>query len=143
MFVIFGATGDLTKRLLIPSLYNLLANKLLPDKFAIIGVSNVKMSSEDFRKQLGDEIGQFTTTKVKPELWKWFDQRISYMSGDFKDPATYQRAQDRARADRQAARHAGKLSVLYRGVAKFLRRDRKATGRAPDSPKKPMVIGEE
>jgi glucose-6-phosphate 1-dehydrogenase len=91
VFVIFGATGDLTKRLLIPSLYNLLANKLLPDKFAIIGVSNVKMSSEDFRKQLGDEIGQFATTKVRPELWKWFDQRISYMSGDFTDPATYQR----------------------------------------------------
>ena len=89
MFVIFGATGDLTKWLLIPSLYNLLVNKLLPDKFAIVGVSNVKMSSEDFRKQLGDEIGQFTTTKVNPELWKWFDQRISYMSGDFKDPATY------------------------------------------------------
>ena len=91
VFVIFGATGDLTKRLLLPSLYNLLANKLLPDKFAIVGVSNVKMTSEDFRKQLGDEIGQFTTTKVKPELWKWFDQRISYMSGDFTDPSTYQR----------------------------------------------------
>ncbi len=91
VFVIFGATGDLTKRLLMPALYNLLANKLLPDKFAIVGVSNVEMSSEDFRKQLGDEIGQFATTKVSPELWKWFDQRISYMSGDFRDPATYQK----------------------------------------------------
>ena len=91
VFVIFGATGDLTKRLLMPALYNLLANKLLPDNFAIVGVSNVKMSSADFRKQLGDEIGQFATTKVSPELWKWFDQRISYMSGDFTDPATYQR----------------------------------------------------
>ncbi|MGA7872011.1 MAG: glucose-6-phosphate dehydrogenase [Candidatus Binatus sp.] len=89
VFVIFGATGDLTKRLLMPSLYNLLANKLLPDRFAIVGVSNVKMSSEDFRKQLGDEIKQFATTTVRSELWKWFDQRISYMSGDFKDPATY------------------------------------------------------
>jgi len=59
VFVIFGATGDLTKRLLMPALYNLLANKLLPDKFAIVGVSNVKMSSADFRKQLGDEIAQF------------------------------------------------------------------------------------
>ncbi len=66
VFVIFGATGDLTKRLLMPSLYNLLANKLLPDKFAIVGVSNVEMSSEDFRKQLGDEIGQFATTKIEP-----------------------------------------------------------------------------
>ncbi|MGH7925591.1 MAG: glucose-6-phosphate dehydrogenase [Candidatus Binatus sp.] len=89
VFIIFGATGDLTKRLLIPSLYNLLANKLLPDRFAIVGVSNVPMSSEDFRKQLGDEIKQFATTKVTSELWKWFDQRISYMSGDFKNPATY------------------------------------------------------
>src|SRR5271170_2732994 len=91
VFVIFGATGDLTKRLLMPALYNLLANKLLPDKFAIVGVSNVQMSSEDFRKQLADEIKQFATTKVSDELWKFFDQRISYMSGDFKDPATYQK----------------------------------------------------
>jgi glucose-6-phosphate 1-dehydrogenase len=91
VFVIFGATGDLTKRLLMPALYNLLANKLLPDKFAIVGVSNVQMSSEDFRKQLGDEIKQFATTKVSDELWKFFDQRISYMAGDFKDPATYQK----------------------------------------------------
>ena len=66
VFVIFGATGDLTKRLLMPALYNLLANKLLPDKFAIVGVSNVQMSSEDFRKQLADEIKQFATTKVSP-----------------------------------------------------------------------------
>jgi glucose-6-phosphate 1-dehydrogenase len=91
VFAIFGATGDLTKRLLMPALYNLLSSKLLPDKFAIVGISNVEMSSEDFRKQLGDEIGQFTTTKLNPELWKWFDQRISYMRGDFKDPATYQK----------------------------------------------------
>ncbi len=90
VFVIFGATGDLTKRLLMPALYNLHANKLLPDKFAIVGVSNVQMSSEDFRKQLGDQIKQFATTKVSDELWKFFDQRLSYMAGDFKDPATYQ-----------------------------------------------------
>jgi len=91
VFVIFGATGDLTKRLLMPALYNLLANQLLPDKFGIVGVSNVEMSSEDFRKQLGSEMPQFATTKVSPDLWKWFDNRISYMSGDFKDPATYQK----------------------------------------------------
>ncbi|HEV2171907.1 MAG TPA: glucose-6-phosphate dehydrogenase [Candidatus Binatus sp.] len=91
VFVIFGATGDLTKRLLMPALYNLRANTLLSDNFAIIGVSNLEMSSEDFRKQLGDEIREFATTKVADDLWKWFDQRLSYMSGDFKDPATYQR----------------------------------------------------
>jgi len=91
VFVIFGATGDLTKRLLIPSLYNLLAAKLMPKEFAIIGVSNAQMSSEDFRKQLGKELPEFATVKVDPELWKWFDQRITYMEGDFKDPATYQK----------------------------------------------------
>src|SRR5260370_2035627 len=80
VFVIFGATGDLTKRLLIPSLYNLLANKLLPDKFAIIGVSNVKISSEDFRKQLGGESGQCTTTKLNPQLCTWLNHRLSSLS---------------------------------------------------------------
>ncbi|HZC45724.1 MAG TPA: hypothetical protein VE243_04565, partial [Candidatus Acidoferrum sp.] len=91
VFVVFGATGDLTKRLLMPALYNLLATKLLPDKFAIVGVSNIEMSSADFRKQLGEEVPQFTTIKFSSELWKWFDERTSYISGDFKDPATYQK----------------------------------------------------
>jgi glucose-6-phosphate 1-dehydrogenase len=115
-FVIFGATGDLTKRLLVPALYNLLANKLLPDAFAIVGISNVEMSSEDFRKHLGDEIGQFTTTKLSPELWKWFDARLSYMSGDFKDPATYQKLKSALAATDKQQRTRGNY-LFYTAVS--------------------------
>ena len=143
VFVIFGATGDLTKRLLIPSLYNLLANKLLPDKFAIVGVSNVE---DEFRRfpqaarrrdrSIRDDQGQARILEmVRPAHLV----HVGRLHGSCDVPAP----QVGARADRQAARHAGKLSLLHRGVAKFLRRDRQATRWRRDSPKNPTVIGAE
>ncbi len=53
LFVIFGAQGDLTKRKLIPALYNLAASRHLPQEFAILGVDGVDMSLEDFRTKIG------------------------------------------------------------------------------------------
>ncbi len=91
VLVIFGASGDLTKRLLVPSLYNLLSAKLLPKEFAIVGVSNIEMDSAEFRKLLSAEVPQFATSKVDPELWKSLEQRLYYMTGDFKDASAYQR----------------------------------------------------
>src|SRR6202050_1426119 len=87
--VIFGAGGDLTKRLLIPALYNLAAGKLLPEQFAIIGVSIEQYSHEQFRDLATKLIHQFATREVTPELWDWFVKRIYYVSGDFHDPNTY------------------------------------------------------
>jgi glucose-6-phosphate dehydrogenase-like protein len=54
--VIFGATGDLTKRKLFPALYNLAASGLLPDELAIVGMGRTEISTEDFRKTLKDEL---------------------------------------------------------------------------------------
>ena len=129
VFVIFGATGDLTK--------------VAADSVAVQSARQQTVARQvrdhrreqredefrDFRKQLGDEIGQFTTTKVKPELWKWFDQRITYMSGDFKDPATYTSLKTTLESVDKAHGTPGNYFVLHRGVSKFFRRDREATGR--------------
>jgi len=57
--VIFGAAGDLTKRLLVPSLYNLHASKLLPENFAVVGVTAAEFSDEDFREKLTKDIQEF------------------------------------------------------------------------------------
>src|SRR5579871_1897134 len=89
--VIFGASGDLTKRKLVPALYNLAKDNLLSKDFALVGFAKAEMSSEQFRDRISEEIGQFATSKVDPELWHWFSRRIYYVSGDFSDPGAYQR----------------------------------------------------
>src|SRR5690242_5150299 len=83
--VIFGAAGDLTKRLLIPSLYNLHASRLLPEKFAVVGVTASKFSDEDFREKLTRDIQEFSRSPVQKELWDWFKPKIYYQAGDFRD----------------------------------------------------------
>jgi glucose-6-phosphate 1-dehydrogenase len=89
MVVIFGAAGDLTKRKLIPALYNLLAQKLLSDKFAIVGVTSAEYSDQEFRSKLTTDIHEFATAQVDEKLWDWFDQRVYYVAGNFKDAALY------------------------------------------------------
>src|SRR5580704_14187388 len=66
--VIFGVTGDLTHRLVVPSLYNLAANDLLPDNFCIVGVARKGMSSEELTNSLIKGIHQFATRKVDDAL---------------------------------------------------------------------------
>jgi glucose-6-phosphate 1-dehydrogenase len=92
--VIFGAGGDLTKRLLVPAIYNLAAGKLLPEQFAIIGVSIEPYSDEQFRDFATKTIHQFATSEVTPELWDWFVKRIYYVNGDFKDANLYGKIKD-------------------------------------------------
>ncbi|HTR60364.1 MAG TPA: hypothetical protein VMH37_01605, partial [Candidatus Binataceae bacterium] len=89
--VIFGAAGDLTKRKLIPALYNLLNGKLLPDKFAVVGVTSAEYTDSEFRSKLTTDIHEFATSKVDEKLWSWFDERVYYVSGNFKDAALYQK----------------------------------------------------
>ena len=60
VFVLFGAAGDLTKRKLLPSLFNLVRAKLLPDNFAVMGVSVDDLSVEAFRTQLSEGVEQFS-----------------------------------------------------------------------------------
>jgi glucose-6-phosphate 1-dehydrogenase len=89
IMVVFGASGDLTKRKLIPALYNLAKDNLLSKEFALVGVARNELSSEQFRDMIGKEIGDYATTKVDPDLWHWFARRIYYMAGDFDDPKAY------------------------------------------------------
>ena len=88
--VIFGAAGDLTKRKLIPALYNLRESKLLPDNFAVIGLARAEMNDEEFRRRLSDDMREFATDTVDPKIWDWLEERLFYLSGDFNDEQTYQ-----------------------------------------------------
>src|SRR5262249_8695162 len=87
--VIFGATGDLTKRKLVPSLMNLAKDGLLDAQFAVIGVAIQPMSDDDFRKKVEADIAELDPDVLGFENWKWFKKRIYYVSGDFADANTY------------------------------------------------------
>jgi glucose-6-phosphate 1-dehydrogenase len=91
--VIFGAAGDLTQRLLIPALYNLLRSNLLSPAFAIVGVARADMSTEDFRHKMRQAIHEFATVEVDDRLWQTFEERCYYLAGNFQDPQTYQQLQ--------------------------------------------------
>src|ERR1700730_6350863 len=81
IMVIFGAAGDLTKRKLIPALYNLKKSNLLSDNFAVIGVARAEINDQEFRRRLSDAVREFATDKVEPEVWKWLEERLYYVSG--------------------------------------------------------------
>src|SRR5260370_30664674 len=78
IIVIFGASGDLTKRKLIPSLYNLANYGLLSPNTAIVGVARRESSPELFRGQLTDAINQFGPQKIDPARWARFRERIYF-----------------------------------------------------------------
>ena len=93
--VIFGAGGDLTKRMLIPAMYNLAKGKLLPDQFAIIGVSIEPFITDNFREQATKDIREFAVGGlVDMKSWDWFVKRLYYVSGDFHDPNTYEKLKE-------------------------------------------------
>src|SRR6202795_4242503 len=79
VFVLFGAAGDLTKRKLVPALFNLGKAKLLPDNFAVIGVSVDDLSLEDFRRQVTSFLPARTDSA---EALAWFRERLFYERGD-------------------------------------------------------------
>lgn len=85
VMVIFGATGDLTKRKLFPALYNLAREKFLPSNFAIIGVGRQEMESDEFRSQMHDNLKEFAGANPDGELLDWFCNRTFYTGGDFDD----------------------------------------------------------
>src|SRR5258707_7909637 len=87
--VIFGAAGDLTRRKLIPALYNLAKSELLSREFAVVGVARSPISNEDFRKKAADDIKEFGTDVVDPDIWEWFDRRLYYITGNFDDKELY------------------------------------------------------
>src|SRR5262245_26192371 len=80
--VIFGASGDLTKRKLIPALYNLAKDNLLSREFALIGFGRAEMSHERFREKCSEDVRRFATGPVDADLWHWFVGRMYYVRGD-------------------------------------------------------------
>ncbi len=91
VMVIFGASGDLTKRKLIPALYHLAKDGLLSDRFAVVGVSRSEMSHQQFREKLSREIESYSPSEVDPKVWDWLVERLYYSPGDVQKDGAFDR----------------------------------------------------
>src|SRR5665213_3344090 len=95
--VIFGATGDLTARLLMPAIYNLSRSGLLSDNFALVGLGRSEQSDEAFRKDLTDAVQRFvkdtamggSATPFDAKAWDFIASRTTYLGGDLTKPDIY------------------------------------------------------
>ena len=115
VIVIFGASGDLTSRKLLPSLRNLVASGLLTDDFAIIGVGRTEWSDQDFREQMRSAVAEFAPQKVDPALWENIEERMRYCSGSYSEPETYHRL-NTLLSEADASHRTGGNALFYLSV---------------------------
>ena len=88
---IFGASGDLTKRKLIPALYNLALENRLPERFAVVGYARSEMIHEAFREKMREAVREFSRTGLKDEaVWQRFASTLYYVRGGYEDNEGYQ-----------------------------------------------------
>ena len=88
---IFGAGGDLTRRLIVPALCHLVRAKELPDEFTIIGVDHNDRTTEQWRRMMTEALRQSGQDAVEEEVCAWLVDRMHYMRGDFTEPETFSR----------------------------------------------------
>ena len=116
--VIFGAGGDLTKRLLMPALYNLAGSSLLADEFAILGLDHNRFETEQWRQSLGetmqsfakDETAEFHPDAIDSQTWAWVAERLTYVVADFDSAESYSELAGRLEA---AATQSGCRNVVF------------------------------
>jgi len=95
--VIFGANGDLTKRLIVPALYNLSRTGMLPPRFALVGVDHNDKTSEDWKgalkRFLGDTLAK-NNDSLDEKLWQPIGRQMNFLKGDFEDDGAYKKLAD-------------------------------------------------
>jgi len=87
--VIFGGSGDLARRKLVPAVYNLLLDGVLPDNYAVLATGRKPLSDADFRETAREGIAKYSRQAIKDSVWSHFEQRLFYVSGAIDDPKAY------------------------------------------------------
>ncbi len=118
--VIFGASGDLTARKLIPALYHLFKEKQMPPECRVIGFARREKSDDSWRQELREALDQFSRTKpVDDAVWKQFAANISYCQGEFSDPAAYAKLEKMLASSGNPALHHNLLFYLATSPSQF------------------------
>src|SRR2546429_4808232 len=120
VMVIFGAAGDLTKRLVVPALYNLVVAQRLPNEFRIVGVDLASKTTEEWCTGLTDTIqsfvgsdGESALDQLDSKAWQWLTDRMTYVQGDLNDAQTYKRLNDHlSELDKTAGTSGNRLFYL-------------------------------
>jgi glucose-6-phosphate 1-dehydrogenase len=111
--VIFGASGDLTKRKLLPALYSLARDRLLSSPFNVVGVARRDIGDGPFRQQMRESCDKYARRRpVEESLWESFSDGIFYVAGTFENPATYEKLKKRL-DEIDAHRDTGGNRVFY------------------------------
>ncbi len=84
--VIFGASGDLTKRKLFPALYSLAVRRLLPESFGVLGVARTEETDDEFRERMKDAVQQFGRDEFREDVWQWLAGGMRYVSSEEDEP---------------------------------------------------------
>src|SRR5438445_5998437 len=111
-FVIFGVTGDLAHRLVVPALYNLVAGDLLPDRFCLVGVARKGMTSDKLRDSLMKGLHQFATQEVDEAIARHLLECLTCIEADPKYPASFD-AMSKQLGELEAARNTGGNRLFY------------------------------
>jgi len=90
IIIIFGGTGDLAKRKLVPAFYNLFLDNRMPDKFAILGMGRTPLIEDDYHDGLIDGLNEFSRRKPEDDQWEKFKSSIFYFQSDINDEESYQ-----------------------------------------------------
>jgi glucose-6-phosphate 1-dehydrogenase len=91
VLTIFGASGDLTRRKLIPALYNLATQRRLPERFAAVGYARSDMSHEAFRDSMREAVREFSRTGLQEDVWREFSANLYFVQGDYDGLEGYRR----------------------------------------------------
>src|SRR5919198_561743 len=87
--VIFGASGDLARRKLVPALYNLLLDGVLPPSYAVLGVGRKPVSDQDFRSGLREAASKYSRRPLVDRTWSEFEQRLFYLPASTDEPKAF------------------------------------------------------
>src|SRR5213080_5546514 len=114
VMVIFGASGDLTARKLMPALYNLALNRYLPSGFSVIGVADTALTEDEFRAHMEQAVQKFSRSQpVDRAVWKSLADGISYVRMPFDDQAGYSRlTAELERVDRERGTNGNRVFYL-------------------------------
>jgi glucose-6-phosphate 1-dehydrogenase len=114
--VIFGGSGDLSRRKLLPTLYHLCQDQNLPDEFSIIGFASTERTDDEYRQLVRQSIEEFSEEAYNEECWEKFNRHVYYVSGGFDDPGSYTKLSRRLEEIAKTTERGSKEIIYYMAV---------------------------